>query len=77
MPLVQFNNGLYICSGIEFYTYIKELRGSTNSMLEKCQNMGRTDLTSQQLTQLREDFENFTLVLFDQWRADFHAIATW
>ena len=26
MPLVQFNNGLFIRSGIEFYTCIKELR---------------------------------------------------
>ena len=34
-------------------------------MLEKCQNMGRVDLMSQQLTQLRKDFKNFSLVLFD------------
>ena len=69
MPLVQFNNGLFICSGIEFYVYIKELRGTTDSMSEKCQNIGRVDLTSQQLTQLRNDFKNFGLVLFDRWRA--------
>ena len=56
MPLVQFNNRLFICSGIEFYTCIKELGGTTNSMLEKCQNIGRVDLASQQLTQLRKDF---------------------
>ena len=55
MPLAQFNNGLFICSGIEFYTCIKELRGTTNSMLEKCQNIGRVGLKSQQLTQLRKD----------------------
>ena len=69
MSLVQFNNGLFICSGIEFYVYIKELRGTTDSMSEKCQNIGRVDLTSQQLTQLRNDFKNFGLVLFDRWRA--------
>ena len=56
MPLVQFNNRLFICSGIEFYNCIKELGGTTNSMLEKCQNIGRVDLASQQLTQLRKDF---------------------
>ena len=67
MPLVQFNNGLFICSGIEFYVYIKELRGTTDSMSEKCQNIGRVDLTSQQLTQLRKDFKKISLVLFDQW----------
>ena len=39
MSLVQFNNGLFICSGIEFYTYIKELRWTANSMLEKCQHI--------------------------------------
>ena len=38
----------------------------TNSILEKCQNMGRLDLTSQQLTKLRKDFKYFSLVLFDQ-----------
>ena len=65
MPLVQFNNGLFIRSGIDFYTCIKELRGRTNSMLKKCQNMGRVDLTSQQLTQFRNDFKSFSLVLFD------------
>ena len=32
MPLVQFSNGLFIRSGIEFYTCIKELRGTINSM---------------------------------------------
>ena len=32
MPLVQFNNGLFIRSGIELYTCIKELRGTTNSI---------------------------------------------
>ena len=63
--LVQFNNRLFICSGIEFYTCINELRGLTNSMFKKCQNMGRVDLMSQQLTQLRKDFKNFSLVSFD------------
>ena len=65
MPLVQFNNGLFIHSGTEFYTCIKELSPMNNSMLEKCQNMGTVDLTSQQLTQLRKDFKNFSLVSFD------------
>ena len=46
MPLVQFNKGLFIRSSIEFYICIKELRGTANSMLEKCQNIGRVDLTS-------------------------------
>ena len=50
MPLVKFNNRPFIHSGIEFYTCIKELRRTTNSMLEKCQNMEKVDLTSQQLT---------------------------
>ena len=75
--LVQFNNRLFICSGIEFYTCINELRGLTNSMFKKCQNMGRVDLMSQQLTQLRKDFKNFSLVSFDWWRADFHTTTTW
>ena len=77
IPFVQFNNGLFICSGIEFYTCIKELRETTNSMLEKCQNIGRVDLTLQQLTQLRKDFKNFSLVLFDWWTADLHTTTTW
>ena len=77
MPLVQFNNRLFIHNSIEFYTCIKELRGTTNSMLEKCQNIGRVDLTLQQLTQLRKDFKNFNLVLFDQWRADLYTTTTW
>ena len=77
MPLVQFNNGLFICSGIEFYVYIKELRGTTDSMSEKCQNIGRVDLTSQQLTQLRKDLKHFSLVSLDRWRADFHTTTTW
>ena len=34
-------------------------------MLEKCQNIGRIDLTSEQLTQLRKDLKNFSLVLFE------------
>ena len=58
MALVQCNNGLFIRSGIEFYTCIKELRGTTNSMLEKCENIGRVDLTLQQLTQPRKDSKN-------------------
>ena len=65
MPLVQFNNRLFICSDIEFYTCIKDLRGMTNSMLEKCQNIRRVELMSQQLTQLRKDFKNLSLVSFD------------
>ena len=46
-------------------------------MLEKYQNIGRVDLTLQQLTQLRKDLENFSLVSFDRWRADFHKTTTW
>ena len=46
-------------------------------MLEKCPNIGRVDLTLQQLTQLRKDLENFSLVSFDRWRADFHKTTTW
>ena len=46
-------------------------------MLEKCQNIGRIDLTSEQLTQLRKDLKNFSLVLFDWWRADLHTTTTW
>ena len=46
-------------------------------MLEKYQNIGRVDFTSQQLTQLRKDFKNFSLVLFDQWRANLYTTATW
>ena len=65
MSLVQFNNGFFICSGIEFYTCVKELRGTTYSMLEKCKNLGRVDLISQHLTQLRKDFKIFSLVSFD------------
>ena len=42
------------------------LRGTPNSMLQKCQNIVRVDLTSQQLTQLK-DFKKSNLVLFDQW----------
>ena len=77
MSLVQFNNRLFICSGIEFYTCIKELRETTNSMLEKCQNIGRVDLASQQLTQLRKNFKNFSLVSLDRLRADLHTTTTW
>ena len=58
MSLVQFNNGLFICSGIELYTCVKELRPTTDSMLERCQNIGRADLMTQQLTQLRNDFKS-------------------
>ena len=43
------------------------LRGTPNSMLQKCQNIVRVDLTLQQLTQLRKDFKKSSLVLFDQW----------
>ena len=77
IPLTQFNNRLFICSGIKFYTCIKELRGTTNSILEKCQNIRMVDLTSQQLTQPRKDLKNFSLVLFHRWRADFHTSTTW
>ena len=73
MLLVQFNNRLFIRSSIEFYTCIKELRRTTNGMLEKCQNMEKVDLTSQQLTLLKKDFTHFSLVSFDPWRANFHA----
>ena len=73
MSLVQFNN---INSAIGFYTCIRELRGTTNSMLEKYQNLGRVNLTPQNLAQLRKDFKNFSLVLFDQWRADRHVATT-
>ena len=72
MSLVHFKGGLFISSGIEFYTYIRELRGTTNSMLEKCQNLGRVNLTLKNLAQLRKDFKNFSLVSFDQWRANRH-----
>ena len=77
IPLTQFNNRLFICSGIKFYTCIKELRGTTNSILEKCQNIRMVDLTSQQLTQPRKDLKNFSLVLLHRWRADFHTSTTW
>ena len=63
--LVQLNNRLFICNGIEFYTCIKDLRGMTNSMLAKCQNIRRVELTLQQLTQLRKDIKNLSLVSFD------------
>ena len=46
-------------------------------MLEKCQNIGRVDLTWQQLTQLRKDLQNFSLVSFDKWKADLHTTTTW
>ena len=46
-------------------------------MLEKCQNMLRVDLTSQQLTQLRKDLRNFGSVSCDRWRANFHTTTTW
>ena len=77
MPLVQFNNRLFIWSCIQFYTCIKELSGMTNSMLEKCKNIGRVDLTLQQLTQLRKDLKNVSLVSFDSWRANLHTTTTW
>ena len=77
MLLVQFNNGVFIFSSIEFYTCIKKLRGTTNSMLEKCQNIGRVDLTLQQLTQLRKDLKIFSLVSINRWRADLHKTKTW
>ena len=44
MRLVQLKNGLFICSHIEFYTCIKELKETIYSILEKCQNIGRVDL---------------------------------
>ena len=65
MVLVQFKNGIFICSGIEFYTCIKQLRRTTNSMRKKFQSIGRVDLTSQKLAQLRKDFQNFSVVLLD------------
>ena len=34
-------------------------------MLEKCKNIERVDLTSQQLTVLREDLKNLSLVSFN------------
>ena len=34
-------------------------------MLEKSQNIGRVDLMSPQLTRLRKDLKNFSLVSFD------------
>ena len=46
-------------------------------MLEKCKNLGRVDLISQHLTQLRKDFKIFSLVSFDWWRAEFHTTTTW
>ena len=56
--LVQFNIAFFIRRGREFYTSLKDLRGTTNSMLQKCQNIGRVDLMSQQLIQLRKDLKN-------------------
>ena len=55
MLLVQFHGGLFIHSNIEFYTCIRELRGTTNSMFKKCQNLGSVNLTPQNLAQLRTD----------------------
>ena len=70
-------NSIRILYLLEFYTCIKELRETTYSMLEKCQNIGRVDLTWQQLTQLRKDLQNFSLVSFDKWKADLHTTTTW
>ena len=70
-------NSIRILYLIEFYTCIKELRETTYSMLENCQNIGRVDLTWQQLTQLRKDLQNFSLVSFDKWKADLHTTTTW
>ena len=70
-------NSIRILYLIEFYTCIKELRETTYSMLEKCQNIGRVDLTWQQLTQLRKDLQNFSLVSFDKCKADLHTTTTW
>ena len=55
MLLVQVPGGLFIHSNIEFYTCIRELRGTTNSMFKKCQNLGSVNLTPQNLAQLRTD----------------------
>ena len=65
MPLAQFNSELFIRSGIEFYACMREIRGTTNSMLEKCQNFGKVNLIPQNLTQLGKDFKNVSLVSFD------------
>ena len=46
-------------------------------MLEKSQNIGRVDLMSLQLTRLRKDLKNFSLVSFDWWRANLHTTTTW
>ena len=65
MLLVRINNRLFIWRSLDFYTCLKELRGTTNSVLEKCQNIGKVDLAWQQLTHLRKDFKKFSLVSFD------------
>ena len=77
MPLVQFSSELFIRSGTEFYTCMREIRGTTNSMLEKCQNFGKVNFILQNLAQLRKNFKNVSLVSFDRWRADRHVTATW
>ena len=46
-------------------------------MSGKCQNIGRADLTWPQLTQIRKDLKNFSLVSFDRWRVDLHTTTTW
>ena len=77
MLLVQFHGGLFIRSDIESYSCIRELRGTTNSMSKKWQNLGSVNWTPQNLAQLRKDFNNISLVSFDRWGSDRHVTTTW
>ena len=76
MLLIQTNGGVYIRLGATFFTCLKEFKGA-GTIMHKSQHFRTITIPPRQHAQLKRDFKNFCLTLFNGWRCARGTTTTW
>ena len=66
MLFIQTNNRVYIRQCTRYFTCIKELRGTNNTIIVKCKHF-RTIKISKNLAEPRREFKSFKFKSSDEW----------
>ena len=64
MPFIQTSHGVFIRKNVRFFTAVGPVKG-TGTITDNCKRFSIYNIPSSQWRQLRDDFKNFSLTLFD------------
>ena len=75
MPLMQTSHGVCIRKKVRFFAAVGPVR-RTGTITDNCKHFSIYKIPSSQRRQLRDDFKNFSLTLFDIWYVENNVFTT-